>query len=422
MRNPADVLLASYGYNGLNHRVRKTGSGVVTTSFFNASWQELESVTSGTTTVYVWGQRYIDDLVLRDKGQERLYSIADPNWNVVALTNASGTVQERMRYDAFGKVTWLDAAFAVKAGTGFVWNRTFTGQVLDGETGLMLYRNRFYHTGLGRFVSRDPIGYAAGDVGLYRYVKNVPIHISDSFGLWAKDDTGVLNILKLLDIFDLFKKDGGITHESLTNASWEELLKQPEYANLSCGCLDKILDLLIEANKSQDNFNLFPLDLKLIDRRRHYMRITVTQSKKDADEAYTDYIKEEMAIFEQSINSGNVCDAIKALGRLTHTWQDFYAHSIASQGIFPLIRIRVWTKGLQHGTPDDIGQDIIGVALSEHGLTEPTSRLLFALLYGNSDAEANARREGAISFVLDQLKSMVPKLLEFDCQAITDCK
>ena len=167
VRNPADVLIARYDYNGRNHRVRQTVGNVVTTSFFSDEWRELESVTSGQTTVFIWGLRYIDDLVLREKGQERLYSLTDPNWNVVALTNASGIVQERMRYDAFGKVSWLDAAFATKANSGFAWNRTFTGQVLDSETDLVFYRNRFYHVGLGRFAHRDPIGYHSGDINLY---------------------------------------------------------------------------------------------------------------------------------------------------------------------------------------------------------------------------------------------------------------
>jgi len=119
-----------------------------------------------------------------------LYSIADPNWNVVAVANASGAVVERLRYDAFGKITWLDAAFAVKANSAYAWNRTFTGQVFDAETGLMLYRNRFYHTGLGRFVSRDPIGYDAGDVSLYRYVGNSPQQYSDKFGTDITLETG----------------------------------------------------------------------------------------------------------------------------------------------------------------------------------------------------------------------------------------
>ena len=187
-RNASNVLLATYGYNGLNHRVKKTVGGVVTTSVFNQQWQELETLLGANEprtleSVNIWGNRYIDDLVLREKGAERLYSIADPNWNVVAITNASGTVQERMRYDAFGKVTWLDAAFATKASSGFSWDRTFTGQVLDSETGLMLYRNRFYHTGLGRFVQRDPIGYDAEDVNVYRCVANSICNSTDVDGM-----------------------------------------------------------------------------------------------------------------------------------------------------------------------------------------------------------------------------------------------
>jgi RHS repeat-associated protein len=182
VRNASDVLMATYGYNGLNQRVKKTVGSTVTTSFYNSGWQELESKTGNDTTSYVWGLRYIDDLILRERGSEKLYSLADPNWNVVAIANASGTIQERMKYDAFGKVTWMDSAFTVKANSAYGWNRMFTGQVLDAETGLMLYRNRFYHTGLGRFITRDPIGYEANDVSLYRYVGNRSTLLIDPHG------------------------------------------------------------------------------------------------------------------------------------------------------------------------------------------------------------------------------------------------
>jgi len=91
-------------------------------------------------------------------------------------------VQERMKYDAFGKISWMDAVFATKANSGYAWNRTFTGQVLDSGFGLMLYRNRYYHTGMGRFVTRDPIGYDAEDSSLYRYVASNPVVYCDPSG------------------------------------------------------------------------------------------------------------------------------------------------------------------------------------------------------------------------------------------------
>jgi RHS repeat-associated protein len=93
-----------------------------------------------------------------------------------------------MKYDAFGKVTWMNANFGTIANSAYAWNRTYTGQVLDSETGLMLYRNRYYHTGLGRFVTRDPIKYRGRDVSLYRYVGNRTIRYSDPRGLQFSSD------------------------------------------------------------------------------------------------------------------------------------------------------------------------------------------------------------------------------------------
>ncbi len=46
----------------------------------------------------------------------------------------------------------------------------------------MYYRNRMYHAASGRFVSREPIVYAAGDVNLYRYVLNSPLMYVDPAG------------------------------------------------------------------------------------------------------------------------------------------------------------------------------------------------------------------------------------------------
>jgi RHS repeat-associated protein len=88
-----------------------------------------------------------------------------------------------MKYDAFGKITWLDENFNEKTNSDYSWNRTFTGQVLDSETGLMLYRNRYYHVELGRFVNRDPIEYGSGDHNIYRYVNNSPVLLFDPTGL-----------------------------------------------------------------------------------------------------------------------------------------------------------------------------------------------------------------------------------------------
>ena len=57
----------------------------------------------------------------------------------------------------------------------------FTGRRVDEETGLQLNRNRFYHQQLGRWVSRDPIGYLGG-WNLYEYVGSHPVIFADPTG------------------------------------------------------------------------------------------------------------------------------------------------------------------------------------------------------------------------------------------------
>ncbi len=91
----------------------------------------------------------------------------------------------RSVYDAFGKLTPASFANASHAALAVDFDRAFTGQVYDNETGLMLYPNRYYSTELGRFVSRDPIGYEASDQNVYRYVNNIPLLLLDPNGTMA---------------------------------------------------------------------------------------------------------------------------------------------------------------------------------------------------------------------------------------------
>jgi RHS repeat-associated protein len=46
-------------------------------------------------------------------------------------------------------------------------------------------RNRYYDSSLSAFVSRDPIGYSAGDENLYRYVSGNPLRAADPSGMWV---------------------------------------------------------------------------------------------------------------------------------------------------------------------------------------------------------------------------------------------
>jgi YD repeat-containing protein len=88
------TVVASYQYDALNRRVKKVVGSETRTFYFNNQWQCLEEYIGSSCDVrYVWGLRYIDDLVTYRKGSADYYSVADPNWNVVAIVNTSGVVQ-----------------------------------------------------------------------------------------------------------------------------------------------------------------------------------------------------------------------------------------------------------------------------------------------------------------------------------------
>ena len=55
------------------------------------------------------------------------------------------------------------------------------GQYHDHETGLHYNRYRYYYPEVGRFVGKDPVGYAGG-LNVYQYVPN-PVSWIDPLGL-----------------------------------------------------------------------------------------------------------------------------------------------------------------------------------------------------------------------------------------------
>src|SRR5690606_1237021 len=140
---------------------------------------------------FVWGLRYIDDLVLRDRDttesgtlDERIYAMQDANWNVTALVDTTGNVQKRFAYLPYGDCLELDPDFTPYSGSNLEWSVRFTGRELDLKTGLQIARTRYLHILLGCWISRDPLGLIAG-TNLYAYGSGNPIGYSDPLGLFS---------------------------------------------------------------------------------------------------------------------------------------------------------------------------------------------------------------------------------------------
>jgi RHS repeat-associated protein len=102
--------------------------------------------------------------------------LPDALGSALALADSAGAVQTEYTYEPFGKTTVTGASNTNPF--------QYTGRENDG-TGLYYYRARYYHPGLQRFISEDPIEFVGGGINLYAYVANNPVIFSDPNGLEA---------------------------------------------------------------------------------------------------------------------------------------------------------------------------------------------------------------------------------------------
>ncbi len=157
------------GGGSLNGTTRFIWGGDPSTAL-GAGWQCREERDSAGDLVarFTYAPGYIDAVAVQERdfnadtdfadANEIVYYHANTLFSVYALSDASGTIVERYRYDAYGGATVLDADGSVDGdGLSDVGNPyRFTGRRLDPESGVLQYRYRYYHTGLGRFLTRDP--------------------------------------------------------------------------------------------------------------------------------------------------------------------------------------------------------------------------------------------------------------------------
>src|SRR5262249_20211304 len=143
--------------------------------YYSNQWQVLEERVGGQAQdQYVWSPVYVDALVLRDRDadgnpanglEERFWAQQDANFDMTALVDGTGTVQERFDYDPFGTPTVLTGAWAVRTGgSAYNWQYLHQGGRFDKDTGLYDFRHRAFAPSLGRWLQEDPIGFAGGDV------------------------------------------------------------------------------------------------------------------------------------------------------------------------------------------------------------------------------------------------------------------
>jgi RHS repeat-associated protein len=113
----------------------------------------------------------------------------------IYVCHADGRGRVRRLTDELGRVVWaaswtaFGAAVIDQAEIDFDWR--LPGQIFDAETGLHYNRFRYYCPRQGRYLTPDPISYAAG-TDLYRYTENDPLNDADPMGLMSWGQIGAI--------------------------------------------------------------------------------------------------------------------------------------------------------------------------------------------------------------------------------------
>jgi RHS repeat-associated protein len=204
------IVTVNYAYDPFNRLVKRS-AGFNTTYFgydegINPHLQMDTQTNNQITHRYLWSDQ-VDELF---SDEQRLSGLVpDTKW---ALSDHQGTIKDIADFNSSTGQTSIRHraydSFGNRKGSALPTDIVFgyTGKYFDEATGMQNSWNRWYSPKMGRFISQDPIGFAAGDANLYRYVGNSPTLATDPSGLFGVGHHWI-TMSKLLGVADKFEKD-----------------------------------------------------------------------------------------------------------------------------------------------------------------------------------------------------------------------
>ncbi len=191
------ALVATYVFDAVGRRVRKTVGGVVTNYVYDGLRVVEERDAAGTVLKSWIYADSLDDPTHVTIGGATYSLHKDRLGSVIAVMNSAGSLVETVDYDEYGNPSFFGPAGALLAASTIGNDVLYTGQKFDAETGLYHYKLRTYDPAGGRFLQRDPLLYVDG-LNAYVYVGNSPVSAVDPLGL----SPGGELIAKLVDLVD----------------------------------------------------------------------------------------------------------------------------------------------------------------------------------------------------------------------------
>lgn len=173
-----------YVIDGHNRRIGKKVDTVLVEEFLYKDSLNPVAILDSSGAIlsrFVYGTRAnVPDYMVREGHTYRMISDHLGSVRLVVEVD-TGSVAQRLDYDAFGRVL-------VDTNPGFQ-PFGFGGGLYDPQTGLVHFGHRDYDATSGRWTTRDPSLFQGEGTNLYAYVGNDPVNWTDPTGLHKGDKT-----------------------------------------------------------------------------------------------------------------------------------------------------------------------------------------------------------------------------------------
>lgn len=204
--NPTPAFTSTYRYDGLGRRIEKVANGQTKRYIYDDEDILLEYDGSNVLQARYAHGPGIDEPIAVTKGGSTFFYHQDGLGTVTDLTDSTGATAKSYSYDAYGTI--VDQTGTVDQ------PYTYTGREFDSESGLYYYRARSYDPSTGRFIQKDPVGFA-GDLNLYRYTRSNSVN--------RIDPSGMLAPLALIGTGALFGGINGAIGAAVQGGSFQEI-------------------------------------------------------------------------------------------------------------------------------------------------------------------------------------------------------
>ena len=168
----------TYKHNANNQRVAKFIDGTVVEKYLWADLTTLLAVYDGNDTLkqrFEYANNRMP-VAMTDTNNIKYYLHYDQVGSLRAITDDSHNIVKEITYNTFGNVL-TDTNPTLKVPFGFA------GGLYDEDTKLTRFGYRDYDAYVGKWTTKDPIGFQGGDSNLYGYVLGDPVRGFDPSGL-----------------------------------------------------------------------------------------------------------------------------------------------------------------------------------------------------------------------------------------------